>query len=577
MIANRMKTKISPAALLIGLGIIPTAWAQADTQDHIAPPMVNIPAGDFMMGTESGDAQAKPRHRISLPAFQMAKYPVTVAEFRKFVQGTGYTPAANCVDHLDENWLGGPDDVGTARWDQHRYTGSDYLPVTCISWQDANAYADWLSDRQGIRYRLPTEQEFEYALKAHTTSRYFWGDDPQMTQACRYGNFADQSGEYHASREYGASYVGFLEHANCDDGEAYNAIVGLYRPNPFGLYDMVGNVSQYLATCYYDGYQQRSEAEMNTDNCEYIAHRGGTWHYPPQPHADRGRAKRVEPGTDALMGFRLVADGRSDGSHASTRQFEKALKQAQQERLATRPRLPAAPRHVQLVQVSDNHYRLSWQPSADPRITGYEIYQSTSPQAHLLGQFYQRYYKKISTLDATGHTLEVTLPATGGSFRVVSVADKLTSLPSDAAAIAGITPVTLPGTIAMQNATALENVRLAHRKASEKRPELYYLSKLNKGLEQPGVTATFDVEVEESAWYTLNYRLRTGKTGKLFKLWQGNRLIGDFDYDPAIDDKTSTRHKVFLNQGTQQLQVSVMGEGWDYWSMVWLKFTKVES
>ena len=268
--------------LLLSAATVLPSWGQ----DHIVPPMVNIPTGKFMMGSESGTASAKPMHSVSIQAFQMGKYPVTVAEFRKFVEDTGFNPKANCKDHLGKRWLGGPTDIGTARWDKHRYTNSDYLPVTCINLQDANAYADWLSDKTGIQYRLPTEQEWEYAAKANTTSRFFWGDDTTMTQACLYGNFADQSGEYIASKQYGASYVGFLEYANCDDGEAYNSIVGLYRPNPFGLYDMVGNVSQLLNTCYYaDGYKLRTKDEMDLSKCEFIAHRGNTWHYPPQPLA----------------------------------------------------------------------------------------------------------------------------------------------------------------------------------------------------------------------------------------------------------------------------------------------------
>jgi formylglycine-generating enzyme required for sulfatase activity len=85
-------------ALLLGIASIPSVWAQ----DHIAPPMVNIPAGNFMMGTYIGETWAKPMHKVDVSAFQMAKYPVTVAEFRKFATDTGFNPEPTCKDKLDE-------------------------------------------------------------------------------------------------------------------------------------------------------------------------------------------------------------------------------------------------------------------------------------------------------------------------------------------------------------------------------------------------------------------------------------------------------------------------------------------
>jgi hypothetical protein len=446
--------------------------------------------------------------------------------------------------------------------------------------QDANAYADWLSDKTGIQYRLPTEQEWEYAAKANTTSRFFWGDDTTMTQACLYGNFADQSGEYIASKQYGASYVGFLEYANCDDGEAYNSIVGLYRPNPFGLYDMVGNVSQLLNTCYYaDGYKLRTKDEMDLSKCEFIAHRGSTWHYPPQPLATRGRTKQTwAPG--ALDGFRLAKNDHSDKVSVSTKTFETALKSAQKQRIATRPKLPSAPKSLQLVKLKDNNtsntYTLSWQPSNDPRVEGYEIYQSISPHAHLNAGFYQDYYQKVQTVNATQNSIKLSLPDEGGSFRVVTKTSKLTSLPSLPAVIAKSKMVDIPGRINMQDTLALENVLLKYREAKEDKPELFYLSKLTTGPEQPLVTSTFNINVKSSGWYHLNYRGNSFHSRTFFKLWQNNTLVGEINHDRNIDDKSSNRHKVFLEQGTHTMQLSFMHEGFDYWSMTWLELIEIE-
>jgi len=557
-------------ALFICISSISTTWAQ----DHITPSMVNIPAGTFMMGNDLGKDSEKPRHSVTLPAFQMGKYLVTLAEFRKFAIDTGFKPKANCNDHLDKNWMGRVGDEITATWDKNRYSDSDYQPVTCVTWQDANDYAKWLSNKTGTQYRLPTEQEWEYSLKANTSSRYFWGDDPNWTEVCSYGNFADQSSEYFASKQYGASYVGFIGHVNCDDGEPYNSIVGLYRPNPFGLYDMVGNVKQHIGQCYYPGHQKRSEEEMDINQCKSTSMRGSIWHFSPAIISSRGGyRKTLKPG--AVLGFRLATDGHSNITDKSTSVFEANLKDAQVKRLANRPKLPIAPKLVELVNIKNNQFKLSWQPSNDPRVTGYEIYQSNIPYAHLLGNFYQRYYDKIEVVSAAHHSINLTLPNTGGSFRVVAKTDKITSLPSHPAVVVESKALTIPGRLNLFETTALENAHLRYREAKDDKPELYYLLKFT-GPEQLVSTAEFSVNVTKSAWYKLNYRGKMGAEGDFFKLWRNNNLVGNISYDSDIDDKTSNRHKVFLEKGNYTLQLSVVRDVPDRWHMVWLEFTELK-
>jgi len=561
-------SKTAVKALLICTGSISTGWAQ----EYITPPMVNIPAGSFMMGSDLGKKRESPRHSVTLPPFQMGKYLVTVAEFKKFALETGFKPKTNCNDHLDKNWMGGVGDEITATWDNNRYTNSDYQPITCVTWQDANDYAKWLSDKTGTPYRLPTEQEWEYSLKANTSSRYFWGDDPNWTQVCSYGNFADQSGEYFASKQYGASYVGFIGHVNCDDGEPYNAIVGLYRPNPFGLYDMVGNVKQHLGQCYYSGHQARTEKEMDTAQCEYTSMRGSIWHFSPELNTSRGGYKKTwKPG--AVLGFRLATDGQNIITDKSTMAFEANLEKAQTKRLANRPRLPKAPDMIQLVKVENNQFKLSWQLSDDPRVTGYEIYQSNIPHAHLIGGFYQRYYDKKQTVSATNNSLNLTLPNKGVSFRVVAKTDKITSLPSQPAVLFEPNSLTIPGRLNMFDTTKLENAHLKFREAKDDKPELYYLLKYT-GPEQLVSKAEFSIDVKKSAWYTLNYHGKMGGKGEFFKLWQDNKLIGKISYDKDIDDKISTRHKVFLEQGKYNMQLSVVRQTPDRWYINWLDFTE---
>jgi len=558
-------SKNSIKILFLTLSSLSTTWAQ----DHIVPPMVNIPAGNFMMGAEGGDSANKPIHAESVAAFQMGKYAVTVAEFRIFAEETGFNPESTCGDFMDSNGLGGPTDLGTGRWDKHRYSYSEYQPVTCIK-------------KTGIQYRLPTEPEWEYAAKANTTSRYFWGNDFDMTQACLYGNFADQTGEYVNNKKYGLSNVGWIEHSNCNDGEAYNAIVGLYRANPFGLYDIAGNASELLNSCYFDdGYKVRTKGEMDVNKCEYISHRGSGWHYPAQPHSARGRYKREGWNRLSDTAFRLATDGHSNKLDASTIKFEEKLKQTQTKRLATRPKILVAPKNAQLVKLKErtenNIYQLSWQPIKDQRVIGYDIYQTNSPYAHLYGGYYQNHYEKINSVKANVNSFEVNLPNKEGSFRIVAKSEKLSSLPSQPASLFVMPKsVIIPGKIFMNNTTKLENIHL-RKSTRENNPAPFYLSKVNKNSDNSLVTATFNINVKKSAWYNVNYRGGSFIKGVFFKLWQNDTLLGEISYDPELKYKASNFHQVFLEKGIHSLQLSVLREGFDMWNITWLEFTEVKS
>lgn len=560
--------------ILLTLTIALFAFININAQDYIKPLMVNIPSGSFMMGSENGDDSTKPIHNVSVTAFQLAKYPVTVAEYRKFIEETNYKPASNCSDYLDQNWFS-DEEESDANWEKHRFSYSDYQPVTCITFKDVNAYVTWLNKKTGIQYRLPTEEEWEYAAKGNTSSRYFWGDDTNMTQAHLYANYADHSSEYFASKDFGASYVGFIGHSNGNDNEPYNAIVGLYRPNPFGLYDMVGNVSQFLSTCYReDGYKKSSKEEKETSKCEFISHRGGTWHNPPQPIWVRGSYK-VGSTPGVTTGFRLAIDGHSSKNDVLTTSFEKELKKAQLNRLEFRPKLIAAPKNVQLIKLKDSTYTLSWQLNKDPKVMAYVIYQSNNNKAHLLGQFYKNYYQKIEEIDANKNSVQVVPSKYGNSFRVVAKTRDISSLPSNPVTISKEKALLIPGEITMDNSIELENVNLWYRKSRKNKPELYYLSKVNKNFERSLVTSTFRIDVKEPGWYKLNYRGSSFQKGVFFKIWQNNKLLGEIGFDSKIDDKTSNRHKIYLEKGRQELQLTFKRTGFDYWNMVWVKFSKV--
>ncbi len=154
-----------------------------------APAMVVVPTGTFQMGapdSESGHGEAEtPQHPVQIGrGFALGQEEVTVGQFRDFVQASGYTPDSvklGGASVYDERSGALRDDAG-ATW-QDDYGGEqagDKLPVVNVSWNDAKAYAAWLAERTGKPYRLPSEAEFEYALRGGTRTRYWWGDGPTV-------------------------------------------------------------------------------------------------------------------------------------------------------------------------------------------------------------------------------------------------------------------------------------------------------------------------------------------------------------------------------------------------------------
>ena len=542
-----------------------------DASEFIAPPMVAIPAGHYIQGSDAFK-KTGPAKNVSVQAFHMARFPITVAEFRLFAKDTNYKPDAKCNDYMDENWMSEPEGGPTGSWDDHRYLKSEYQPVTCITPTIASQYAKWLSKKTGNKYRLPTEKEWEYALKAGSTSRYFWGDDFADTQVCKYGNVADMSGEYFASEEYGATYVGYLGYANCDDGEPYISITGLYRPNPFGLYDMIGNVNQVLSGCYAEGYAVTDDKNIGIGDCELFPHRTKTWHLPPEPHFERGRGNE-KWGLDANMGFRLVADGSQLTQFSNTQKFEADLKTAQEKRLSSRPKLPRAPQIVDLQKQTGNTYKLSWSRVNDDRVVGYDIYRSSSPYSHKMSGFYKKHYIKIDTIKQDTTSISVKLPAEQGSFRVVTKLKNLTSLPSPAAVVEKEKVHELPGRVFAEDMSASQaSILRVSKKKND--PEPFYISRLVKGWEQPLIEVSISVNVKESGEYILNYRGRSRNEGEFFQVWRNHELLETVSFDKDVDDKASNRHKVYLEKGVQNLSVAVKQQGWGSWSVSWLEFTK---
>jgi formylglycine-generating enzyme required for sulfatase activity len=216
------------------------------------PEMVVVPAGSFQMGGEF----EKPVHQVSIEAFAVGKYEVTFAAWDACVAAGG------CSHH--------PDDKGWGRGNS---------PVMNVSWDDAQEYVAWLSRKTGKSYRLPSEAEWEYAARGGTTTDYWWGNSASPSMA-NYGLFAG----------------------------GRTQPVGSYPANPFGLYDVLGNVSEWTLDCWNDGYAGApgNGTAWTTGDCGIRVTRGGGMGHDP---AVLRSARRLYDDPDyrvSHLGFRLA-------------------------------------------------------------------------------------------------------------------------------------------------------------------------------------------------------------------------------------------------------------------------------
>ena len=271
---------------------------------ELAGEMVSIPGGTFQMGDLSGDGDddEKPVHSVTVSAFRMGKHEVTVGQFRRFVEATEYrTEAERNADGKEgcyaytagEGW----DWSWGRNWQRPGYAIDGNQPVVCVSWNDAQAFIAWLSEQTGESYRLPSEAEWEYAARAGSTTKYHFGNDE--SQLCRYANHADSSTDFSDRNK------------SCSDGVGKRAAaVGRYQPNAFGLYDMHGNVWEWVQDCWNDSYvgAPADGGAWTSGDCSVRVCRGGAWSNRPGYLLSANRGNNSRSDRDDDVGFRLVQD-----------------------------------------------------------------------------------------------------------------------------------------------------------------------------------------------------------------------------------------------------------------------------
>jgi len=224
----------------------------------MGPEMVQIPGGTFQMGSNDGESDEKPVHTVSVKSFALGKYEVTFEEYDKFCEVTGREKPS------DSDW------------------GRGKRPVINVTWNDAKAYVKWLSEQTGKDYRLPSEAQWEYACRAGTTTKYWWGNE-----------------------------IG-KNNANCDGcGSQWDnkqtAPVGSFEKNQFGLYDMNGNVREWNKDSWYNTYRKAptdGSAQINEQTNGKLV-RGGSWYNKPHWLRCTHRLRGDKTSKKDSWGFRI--------------------------------------------------------------------------------------------------------------------------------------------------------------------------------------------------------------------------------------------------------------------------------
>ncbi len=201
---------------------------------------VRIPGGSFDMGSNDGESDEKPVHKVTLKDFYLAKTEVTVGQFKKFVQAKNHRTDAE-KEGWSYAWSGTEwKKVDGASWRKPGFDQTDSQPVVCVSWNDAKAFCDWAG------LRLPSEAEWEYAARCGPKQyKYSWGNSAPSGR--KGGNVADET----SKRKFNWSPI----FDGYDDFYAFTAPVSSFDPNDFGLYDMTGNVWEWCADWYQNSYE----------------------------------------------------------------------------------------------------------------------------------------------------------------------------------------------------------------------------------------------------------------------------------------------------------------------------------
>ena len=327
---------------LLGLSCLVPASALRAADAGTQPPalvenslgmkFVLVPAGEFLMGNDATPdtlartypgyersrllalADEAPAHRIRITrAFYLGQHEVTVGQFRKFLAASGYVAESDADGTGAYGYNPAYDPRTSARgdafegrdpkysWRNPGFAQGEDHPVLNVTYNDAVAMAQWLSRQEGVRYRLPTEAEWEYACRAGSHTQYPNGDDPQGL--LRIANVFDRDSAKNWARWSAVALDG-------SDGYAFTAPVGSFAPNAFGVHDMLGNAWEWVADWYGETYYAESAAEDPRGPAAggVRVRRGGSWHTWPLYARCAYRNWNTPQTRYVLVGMRLLRE-----------------------------------------------------------------------------------------------------------------------------------------------------------------------------------------------------------------------------------------------------------------------------
>ena len=282
----------SPVEIITGAWPRPGCVFRDRTLDGVAgadfPEMVVLPPGTFTMGAQAGEEEredvpasyrgrAEPCHKVTIARpFALGRGPVTRGQFEAFLTANpSYRMTGGAYIWNGSEWKNDP----TADWRSPGFAQKDDHPVVCVNWQDAQAYVQWLSRVTGQSYRLPSEAEWEYACRAGTAMARYWGDRQPTDREANFG-----------------SHIGGT------------TAIGSYPANGFGLYDMLGNVWEWVEDRWHNNYQgaPNDGAAWTTGDCTPRVLRGGSWYDVPRGVRAAIRSGSTPDDRNNVIGFRVT-------------------------------------------------------------------------------------------------------------------------------------------------------------------------------------------------------------------------------------------------------------------------------
>ena len=345
------------------------------------PLMVKVPAGEFMMGAPKWEPESHlsqmPQHWVTIPApFAVSKYEVTVDEYRHFVKDTRRRTEGGCGNWISRSkkWQQLPH----RRWNSPGFaeTQTGKHPVVCVSWEDAQAYAKWLSRKTNRMYRLLTEAEWEYAARAGTTGPFHFGETISTDLA---------------------NYDGDFIYNNSPKGEYRKKTVevGIFQENDFGLHDMHGNVWEWVEDCYNVGYTGAPDdgSAWKSGECSERVLRGGSWLVKPKNLRSANRGRKAPDFRSYIYGFRVA------------RSLPQASSEEQRERDRSGHELPHCDECPEMVEVPAGEFTMGSPPSEEGRYSNEGPQRPVAiPKPFAVGKHEVTRGQFARFVEATGHS-----------------------------------------------------------------------------------------------------------------------------------------------------------------------------